>query len=536
MSGRRVVGWSVLVLAIAAGLLAWTLIEAGRQRRQVESALVEEASLVAAALGPGLGAASAAARELDEIVLGRLLDNARLLAELEPTRLDEVELAALLEANGLDTVAVFDGSGNPLLEVGQPMPEETFDGLGDLLSGRADETVLGTTVPGEVEHLTAGVRGPTGRVVLVQVHASAVRTFASQLGVPSLLAELVDAAGVLYLSYREAPGNLVIERSWDGQPVPSAGRVGLRRVRERTAFETEVPLEAPAGLRATLRVGLDGTPLARAAAAAQRRTLLVGLVLLGFTVAGIGYAVVGLLRARERAEAARCLAEVDEARRRSERLAAAGALTSGLAHEVRSPLNAIGLAAQRLERRLAGDGESRELAGRVRSEVLRLERTLREFLELARPVSEDRQACDLADLCRDVVELLAVEAESCGVSVGPVEGRVVAPVDCEAVRRAILNLLRNGLQASRAEGRVEVEVSESGDDGLIRILDRGHGLDPKLSGRLFDAFVTGRASGTGLGLAQVRRVAEEHGGSIRLSDRKGGGAVAELRLPMERRG
>jgi signal transduction histidine kinase len=407
--------------------------------------------------------------------------------------------------------------------------------VNDILSGRAEEILLGSALEAGVEHLAVAVATADGGALLVRIHATSARTFVRRLGVVNLLERLVGSRGVLFLSYREDPGGLLAEASWDGGPVPEPPPAGakLRSVRDRSVFEIEAPVDAPAGGRTSLRVGLDGTPLEQAVISGMRRTLLVGLVLAGYALLMVGLAGVSRVRAVEREEAARLLADAESARRRSERLAAAGALTAGLAHDVRSPLNAIGLAAQRLERADHGDEQDcREFARRIRLEVNRLEDVLRQFLEFARPVGEERQRVELSALCAEVIELLRPEAESRGIRLELNRGTATVRADRDAVRRSIINLVRNAVQVSPDGGRVRAFIDQDVDCGRVRILDEGPGIDPEISDRLFEAFVTSRASGSGLGLALVKRVAEEHGGSCSLINGTDGGAEACLRLPL----
>lgn len=524
-------------LVLAAGILfAWTLAEARRQRQQVEAALTAQATVLARSLGPGLVAAAHATRELDEIVLWKLLDNARLLAALgPPDSPDPPRLVELAEANGLDSVVFFDPSGRILSTIGEPASDFSTADIEEILVGRAEEIVVGSARNPDSEHMGAAAALPGGGAVLVRIHPSSAVTFARRLGPENLLTSLVGSGEVLYLSFSEEPSGRLVEATWDGGRVPDQPPIENHiSLRGRSVFEIELPIDSPAGQSASLRVGLDGEPLSEAATAAMRRTMLVTIALLAFGLTGAGFAVVSRLRAIERAEAQERLIAAQTAQRRSERLAAAGALTAGLAHEVRSPMNAIGLAAQRLERKLEPDDDRRVIASRIRQELQRLEDILREFLELASPVSDRRERVDLAALADEVESLLAEEAASEGVDLRKAEGGGSVIGDREAVRRALINLVRNAIQASPEGGCISMVIDTDGSSTRLSVLDEGPGLDPELEPQIFDAFVTGRASGTGLGLAMVRRVAEEHGGTASLVNRPHRGAEARLELPTER--
>lgn len=529
---RVVIGLLVLAGVV---LTAWLVYEEHRQRQEIESALAVEARVLARSLGPGLEAATVALREIDELISWKLLDNARLLSALHSTGgLATERLSRIVEDNGLDSVVLIDSLGETDLVVGADVPDRILAQIREFISGEAEEMILGSSVEGGVEHVGAAVRGQDGGAVLVRVHGTEALAFVRALGVESLLRSLIGAGGVLYLGYREDPEGIVLEASWDERPIPAPVANGspVRQVRGLDIFEVEVPIDAPAGTEATLRVGLDAAPLNRAASAAARRTLLVGFVLGAFGLALAGYAVVSSLRAAEREEAAQRLAASEQARRRSERLAAAGALTAGLAHEVRSPLNAIGLAAQRIERKYPGSEECAEFARHIRGEVRRLEGVLKEFLELASPVSGTRNEVDLRTVANEVLGLLDAEAAAGNVRLEPVRGEARVSVDRESIRRSLINVTRNAIQATPPGGAVRTMVDVDGKMARVRVQDDGAGIDEEIKDKVFDAFVTGRSDGIGLGLSLVRRVAEEHDGTCSIQNRAGSGAEVTIRLPL----
>jgi signal transduction histidine kinase len=534
MARARTITAGALLLLVTIAALAWTWFETSRQRQEVVATLTSEASVLAQALGPGLSAAGSALRELDEVVTARLLDNARLLAELADDGVPFTRIEQLAEANNLEALVLFDARGELEGVFGEDPPPEIRPDIDEIITGISDELILGSFAGEEVEHLRVIARRPRGGAILVQLDPLGARTFARVLGIENLLDRLVASKSVLYLGYRQDPGGVSAFATWDGGPLPppNEGDDLLRQVRGSSAFEVEVPVESAAGERASLRVGLDGAPLERAAAATMRRTLIVGLVLVALAVSLAGFATVSSLRERERREAAQRLAVAEAGRRRSERLAAAGALTAGLAHEVRSPLNAIGLAAQRLERKLGEDDSRYGLAETVRDEVRRLEAVLREFLELARPVSGTFSEINVGEVAVDVVNFLKAEADEAGVELEMLRGSGRVSGDAEALRRALINLVQNAIQVSSRGGRIVLFVESGRESVAVRVRDEGPGVAPELADRVFDAFVSGRPSGTGLGLALVKRVAEEHGGTVTLENRSGGGADAVLRLPV----
>ncbi len=536
MSRRRTLALTGILLGLGVILAVWASFEARSQRLETEAVLRAEAAALARSLGPALAAASSATRELDEVLAWKLLDNARFLSRLDAAGLlREDEIGGLLETNGLELVLVLDRNGDVLRRAGAvPEPGLIDERVRAVAAGAAEEVVLGRVSGGASDRIAAAAARPGGGAVLVGTDAAVAYAFGQRLGVANLLDSIVGSGDVLYLVFRESPGDLEVRSSWDGgePPDPEGGTGSMREVRGRSAFEVRVDVTAPAGRYGSLRVGFDAAPLLRASASAYRRTALIGIVLAAFGLAGIAFTVVSRMRALERAEGERRLAQLEKARIRSERLAAAGSLAAGVAHEIRNPLNAIALAAQRIERRHPEEEGCRLFAGRIRSEVGRLEEILKGFLDFARPSTGSREPVDLLDLAREVVHVLEVEAAARDVDlhVAPGAGTVRAVVDREAIRRAIVNLVRNAVEASERKGRVELRVESGGGRARIHVIDTGRGIDPDLGERAFDPFVTTRAEGTGLGLALVRRIAEEHGGRVSLTTRPEGGAEAVLEL------
>jgi two-component system sensor histidine kinase PilS (NtrC family) len=237
---------------------------------------------------------------------------------------------------------------------------------------------------------------------------------------------------------------------------------------------------------------------------------------------------------------------------RQERLAAVGALSASIAHEIRNPLAAISGAIQMLRTGAGGDGGgSARLMDIAVREVDRLNQLITDFLEFARPAPLRQEEVAVGDLVSDVVRMHEL-APTEGVRVCThLEPGLSVWADPSKLRQVLWNLLRNGVEAMPAGGILEIRAarapedpaqgSDSGDrmeDGAestwveISVLDQGSGIDPEIAKRMFDPFFTTKRKGSGLGLSTVHRIVVEHGGSIRVERAAPPFVTAvQLRLP-----
>jgi two-component system, NtrC family, sensor histidine kinase HydH len=214
-----------------------------------------------------------------------------------------------------------------------------------------------------------------------------------------------------------------------------------------------------------------------------------------------------------------------------EQLAELTVLSGEIAHELKNPLASIkGLAALLAQR---SHGREAEQLAVLRREADRMQGILDEFLNFSRPLLPLNLAmADLSLIVSDVCALHAGIAESQGIQL-VLETPDQAEVLCDArkVRQILVNLIQNAFEASPANSRIRIAVALA--DCVVEVVldDQGTGMDPKVADRVFEAGVTSKAGGSGLGLSVARGLARQHGGDVTLVARGTGGCRATLRLP-----
>ena len=239
--------------------------------------------------------------------------------------------------------------------------------------------------------------------------------------------------------------------------------------------------------------------------------------------------------ANQLAEANRNLREAQEAVRRSDRLAALGQLAAGLAHELRNPLGTIRASAEMLSHNVAAENEvAREVAGFISSEVDRTNSLVTRFLDFTRPLQLRLAPADLAQVLDRAVAMVERDAASREVTVYKNYSPDIPPfpLDAELMERVFHNLLLNAAQATAPGGAVTVKTRVVDGNAEISVIDRGHGIDPKLMDTIFNPFFTTKPEGVGLGLAIVFKIVEQHRGNITVESEQGKGSVFRVYLPM----
>jgi two-component system, NtrC family, sensor histidine kinase HydH len=239
-----------------------------------------------------------------------------------------------------------------------------------------------------------------------------------------------------------------------------------------------------------------------------------------------------LRTAEDLAAANRSLQEARGEVQRSERVAALGQLSAGLAHELRNPLSTIRSSAEMIARQPAPE-MARELSGYITEEADRASSIVTRFLEFARPLKLRISPTDLNDVLDKGAGQLRLMAEQKQInfvrSYAP--DLPAIPLDAELVERVVVNLLSNAVQASPIGADVTMRTRWQPGSVEFSVVDRGPGVPPENRENIFNPFFTTRPDGTGLGLAIVSRIVEEHGGTV--SVESDSGACFRVVLPVK---
>ena len=209
---------------------------------------------------------------------------------------------------------------------------------------------------------------------------------------------------------------------------------------------------------------------------------------------------------------------LEEESKRREKLSAMGELASGVAHEIRNPINAIGMIAQRLDKEFKVENEKEEyhsITSLLRSEVTRINKIITQFLSYAKPLALQYKKVDSKNFFDDIYQLFVDQAKSKGAKLIKLSDlSFEMTIDPELLKQSLMNLLQNAIDAVYSNGTIEINYFKKEDDLIIEVSDNGKGIPANIKTKIFDLYYTTKPEGTGLGLSIVQKIIAEHKGTI----------------------
>lgn len=247
------------------------------------------------------------------------------------------------------------------------------------------------------------------------------------------------------------------------------------------------------------------------------------------------------------------LESIDTQLKVSERLAALGRITAGVAHEVKNPLNSMRLWLENLKESLSFDGggsyarrgmldldseidrhAAKQAVQVLDKEIDRLDQVVKRFLDFTRPMDVRLEATQLADLLKEVLEIAKPQLQQSNIQLAtllPIDVPEVY-VDRALLKQAVLNLVLNAAEAMPNGGQLRLVLSRRGEMAEIAVGDTGKGIPPENQQKIFQLFFTTRPGGSGIGLASTFRIVQLHNGSIDFTSEVGRGTTFRIELPL----
>ena len=217
-------------------------------------------------------------------------------------------------------------------------------------------------------------------------------------------------------------------------------------------------------------------------------------------------------------------------------LAAVGELSSSIVHEMRNPLSSIKMNLKAVAEKVKDEPDYAEMAELTLQQSKRLEAMLADLMQYGKPLELVREDTDFQDLANTAINTLVSQAAAKNIAIRLVNnlGNKTLFVDRERMIQAITNLLANAIVWSPSESELvlEADLEINGKEIVISVSDKGKGIKEKLLNKIFQPFFTTREEGTGLGLANVRKIIEYHGGTVFAKNNPNGGSTFTIKLPM----
>jgi len=230
--------------------------------------------------------------------------------------------------------------------------------------------------------------------------------------------------------------------------------------------------------------------------------------------------------------------EMEDRIQLAERLSSLGHLAAGVAHEIRNPLNAIGMGLQRLKREFLPMEESKRedyisFMELILKEIRRVNEIIEQFLSLSRPFQLNLRPSSLQDLLKNLMTLFEEEASSQGITLHPEipSDLPLIKMDPEKLTQALINIMKNGMQAMGQGGSLRIETKLVKDHVEVIISDSGSGIPPEQMEKIFNYYYTTKEKGAGLGLPIAHRIVEAHHGQLKVESHLGSGTKVMVILP-----
>jgi len=546
--------WYLVLYFVVLGLLLTSSYLEYRSRyRNLLQLVQDQAAMTAAVIAQSGSGQAYLTEELKQSFIDRALDILILLNQMDAKgELTSDDLDKLINDETILEVSIFNklGQVDRALSTdyeksqGASRSEAVWiqENLAPLINKTSDLLILG--VDQREDKFMVAIPRDRGGVIACQLSVEAEQDFKYLTAMESALEDLLHVKGLKYLQlaldtqepYFVAKDGFILDESWDRTPLED---ILFQINKEDTTFlEVVRPVFFGSSI-GEIRIGFEDETLVSLSHQIIYQVLIRTLLL---TL--LAFAIVIFLISRQNAsflesEKARIEKEVyhlERLNRLREKQAAMGELAAGVAHEIRNPLNAIGMVAQRLKREFDPSADKEDydlLTSTMVSEIKRINQSLQEFLEYTRPNSLNYSEIDIADLFEQVHQLYSSQALDKGVKLIVNSAHHIFEADSDYLRQAITNLVKNALEACSSGQQVTMSAQQDAEMIKIIIEDNGAGIKADQLSHIFDLYYSTKDMGTGVGLALTHKIIADHHGMIQVTSEWGKGSKFEIELPVK---
>lgn len=227
---------------------------------------------------------------------------------------------------------------------------------------------------------------------------------------------------------------------------------------------------------------------------------------------------------------------LEEEAKRKEKLTAMGQLASGVAHEIRNPINAIGMIAQRLNKEFTptiNQDEYSDITQLLKSEVNRINKIITQFLGYAKPLELIKKETDIKHYFEEIYYLFEDQAKQRGINLSLQSNEVIkVTIDPDLIKQALMNIIQNAFDAVVNDGQIFLSYYKSKTNLVIEVKDNGSGISQDQIKKIFDLYYTNKKDGNGIGLSISQKIISQHNGTISVSSKENQGTTFKITLPM----
>ena len=228
---------------------------------------------------------------------------------------------------------------------------------------------------------------------------------------------------------------------------------------------------------------------------------------------------------------------LEEDAKRNEKLSAMGELASGVAHEIRNPINSIGMIAQRLNKEFIPTSDQTEyssITALLRTEVNRINKIITQFLSYAKPIELNLQSLNVKSLFDEVFKLFEDQAKQKGITIIKLyKDDLITKLDGDLVKQTLMNLVQNSIDAIKDGGQIKLNYEQQNSNLIMEVSDTGAGISEEQQKKIFDLYFTTKKDGNGLGLSISQKIISQHKGSISVHSQVNKGTTFKIIIPIQ---